>query len=129
MDRTAAAAYIRAMNLSTRLFTYFKGLAVGSDATGNRYFQEKVGRPGVRRRRWVRYAPGLDASSVPPEWYGWLHYTVDTPTPTMAKRPWQKPHTPNLTGTPAGYPPPAHDSAGGQRAATSGDYEAWTPDS
>ncbi len=115
------------MNISTRLFTYFHGLSVGSDATGNRYFEEKRGRPGMRRRRWVGYAAGLDATSVPPEWHGWLHYTVDAPLATTGRRPWQKPHLPNLTGTAAGYRPPGHDYEGGKRAVATGDYEAWTP--
>ena len=43
-----------------------------------------------------------EASTVPPSWHGWLHHTVDIP-PTQENykpRPWQKPHRPNMTGTP-----------------------------
>ena len=75
------------------------------------------------------YAGEAEASSVPPEWHAWLHYTTDTPIPQTARRPWQKPHEPNLTGTPLGYRPPGSDYLGGKRAPATGDYEAWTPGS
>ena len=44
---------------------------------------------------------------MPPSWHGWLHHTVDL-TPTQDKiKPyfWEKPHRPNLTGTPAAHRP------------------------
>ena len=43
------------------------------------------------------------------------------------RRPWQKEHQPNPTGTPAAYLPPGHTLKGGRRAAATGDYEPWTP--
>jgi NADH:ubiquinone oxidoreductase subunit len=42
---------------------------------------------------------------------------------------WMKPHLPNLTGTPLAYRPSGHTLAGGRRAAATGDYQAWSPDS
>jgi NADH:ubiquinone oxidoreductase subunit len=118
------------MTIGTRLFTYFRGRAVGSDAAGNRYFEEKTHADGQQRqRRWVLFAGPEDASAVPPEWHAWLHYTTPAPIPETARRPWQKPHEPNLTGTALGYRPPGHDYQGGQRAAATGDYEAWSPGS
>jgi len=116
------------MNISTWLFTKLKGREVGTDASGNRYYEEKRrsgGRPRIRR--WVIYAGTPEASKVPPEWHPWLHYTVDTPLPDTARKPWWKPHQENATGTPAGYRPPGHDYQGGHRAHASSDYEAWTP--
>ena len=115
------------MNIGTRLFTMLKGRSVGTDATGNIYYEERRARPGLRGRRWVMYAGAPEASDVPPEWHAWLHYTTDAPLAEAARRPWQKPYVPNLTGTAAGYRPPGHDYQGGQRAAATGDYEAWTP--
>jgi NADH:ubiquinone oxidoreductase subunit len=79
-------------------------------------------------RRWVAYAGAPEASRVPPEWHAWLHYTTDAPLAERARRPWEKPHLPNATGTPAGYRPPGHDYRGGARQRATGDYEAWTPD-
>ena len=117
------------MDLGTRLFTLLKGRRVGTDATGNIYYQERRQRPGHRLRRWVMYAGAPEASLVPPEWHAWLHYTTDQPLAERNRRPWEKPHLPNPTGTPASYRPPGHDYRGGERARATGDYEAWTPGS
>ena len=116
--------------LGTRLFTWWRGREVGRDASGNRYFQERSRRPGdLRPRRWVIYAGGREeASLVPAEWHSWLHYTTDEPL-TGPRYPWQKPHQPNLTGTPLAYRPKGHDYRGGRRQRTTGDYDAWSPES
>lgn len=127
MDRGARIAYILAMNIGTRLYTWLNGREVGRDATGNIYYEERRARPGTRQRRWVGYAGAPEASTVPPEWHPWLHYTVDAPL-TGPARAWQKPHRANPTGTAAGYRPAGHDYEGGRRAAATGDYEAWSPD-
>ncbi len=129
MDHLAALSYIRGMDISTRLFTWFNGSQIGTDPAGNRYFIERKPRPVGRARRWVIYNGVADASKVPPEWHMWLHYTVDAPLPEAGRKPWQKPHLPNATGTEASYRPPGHDYRGGARAPATGDYEAWTPGS
>jgi NADH:ubiquinone oxidoreductase subunit len=116
------------MDIGTRLFTMLRGQAVGTDATGNRYFQERRPRAGVRQRRWVLFNGPKDASVVPAEWHAWLHHTVDAPLAASARRVWQKPHLPNLTGTALAYRPPGHDYKGGHRAPATGDYEAWSPE-
>ncbi len=103
---------------------------VGADSLGNRYYAARA-RKGYRHdRRFVMYKGRPEASSVPPEWHGWLHHQTDK-VPDMAgasyRRPWQKPAQPNLTGTTAAYRPPGHLSRGGARDPATGDYEAWTP--
>jgi NADH:ubiquinone oxidoreductase subunit len=40
---------------------------------------------------------------------------------------WEKPHIPNLTGTPAAYRPPGSTLASGRRPKATGDYQPWTP--
>ncbi len=115
------------MNLGTRLFTMLKGRRIGIDANGSTYFEERWPRRGRRTRRWVAYVGRAEASKVPPEWHVWLHYITDAPLPPSARRPWQKPHLPNATGTPESYRPPGHDYEGGRRARATGDYEVWTP--
>jgi len=125
------------MAIGTRLFTWWKGEHVGDDQFGNRYYREKPGRQlragggrDSRERRWVLYKGEAEASKVPSEWHGWLHYTVNE-IPTAGDRPryaWQKPHLPNLTGTPLAYRPPGSLSQGGHRAPTTGDYEPWRPE-
>ena len=121
--------------IGTRLFNWWKGELVGTDSFGNRYFREKGGerekiKSGGRRsnrRRWVMYAGEAEASRVPPEWHAWLHHTTDAPLDAGRRRSWQKPHLPNLTGTPAAYRPRGHDFKGGKRAKGTGDYQAWRP--
>jgi NADH:ubiquinone oxidoreductase subunit len=118
------------MTLGTRLYTWLKGELVGRDSFGNRYYRGKGARRGRRERRWVIYEGEVEASRVPPEWHLWLHHTSDIP-PTEANRhrwPWQKPHQPNLTGTPAAYRPPGHALAGGRPPPGTDDYEPWRPD-
>lgn len=109
----------------TRLYTSRKGVKVGEDKEGNIYYREKDG-----KRRWVIYKNGpIEASRVPAEWHGWLHYTVDTPPSEqpLPTKSWEKDHVPNMTGTAGAYVPPGSQRAGGQRAASSSDYEAWKP--
>lgn len=110
------------------LLTLRRGGFVGKDSLGNRYFEQRAPRKGARPRRWVVYAGPADASVIGPEWHAWLHHLTDTALPDTGRLPWQKPHQPNLTGTPEGYRPPGHDYEGGRRAEASGDYQSWTPD-
>lgn len=117
------------MNIGTKIFTWLRGIPVGTDADGNRYFTEKRPRAHGRTRRWVIYNGPSEATAVPPEWHSWLHYTTDQPLPETGRKPWQKPHQANATGTAASYRPAGHDYRGGARVAASGDYEAWTPGS
>lgn len=114
------------MTIGTRLFTWLRGRVVGTDTDGNVYYTEKP-RPGLRARRWVMYKGAVEASAVPAEWNSWLHYMTDEPLPTTGRRPWQKVHLPNATGTAVSYRPAGHDYQGGQRARTHSDYEPWTP--
>jgi len=107
-----------------------RGVFVGKDEQGNRYYEEK--RPSLegRKRRYVVYDGLAEASRVPPDWHGWLHYTIDEP-PTVAplkRQRWEKPHVPNLTGTVHAYRPQGSLARGGVRQTSSSDYEAWSPD-
>lgn len=111
----------------TWLFTRRNGSKVGTDAAGNVYFESKKPIQG-RTRRWVMYHGSNDASRIEPEWYGWLHHMTDVvPSELPPARPWQKEPVPNLTGTPAAFRPAGALERGGNRAAATGDYEAWSP--
>ncbi len=108
-----------------------RGEKIGTDEFGNTYYQSRdnVSYDG-RKRRWVIYNGYADASKVPPDWHGWLHYTFDEP-PTeepLARRAWEKDHLPNLTGTPMAWRPQGSLAAEGQRPTATGDYEAWRPE-
>ena len=109
--------------IGTQLFTWRKGVLVGEDAMGNRFYRSKDG-----KRRWVIYNGEIEASKITPDWHGWLHFTFDEhPAGTpLAHKPWEKPHVENLSGTDGAYVP-----AGSMRAAKPArrdDYEAWQPE-
>ena len=115
------------------LFTIGKrGRFVGKDDFGNRYYEDRTAKnsydPG-RKRRWVIYDGYADASKIPPDWHGWMHYTYDDPpsvTP-LPRKPWEKSHLPNFSGTPFARFPSGSLNAEAERQKTTGDYEAWKP--
>ncbi len=115
----------------TAVFTLFsRGSRVGTDPMGNKYY-EAAPRKGYKlTRRWVIYKGAPEATKVPPEWHGWLHHQTDIVPKADGlsfRRPWQKPHQPNMTGTTGAYRPPGHILEGGVRDKATGDYEAWSP--
>lgn len=116
----------------TQLWTSRFGELVGTDEQGNRYYRTKGGKidPALHfERRWVVYNGLAEASRIPSGWHGWIHHTTDTPptAETYKTREWQKPHQPNLTGTPLAYRPSGSTLASGRRPKATGDYQAWTP--
>lgn len=102
---------------------------VGEDQFGNCYYETKRAKRGNRKGRYVVYNGITEASKIPAEWHGWLHYTqASTPDAlTAPKHEWQKDHVPNLTGTHYAHRPAGHMLSGGKRAAATGDYEPWQP--
>lgn len=116
------------MTIGTWLFTKLRGEQVGSDAEGNRYFQDKKVFAGRRRKRWVMYNGEAEASRVPPDWHGWLHHTTDTLPPPggLPRKPWQKDHERNHSGTDFAYHPPGSSLASGADKPKP-PYEAWRP--
>ena len=109
----------------TLLHTWMSGTSVGSDAFGNRYYQNKDG-----SRRWVIYNGTVEASRVPPDWHGWMHHTfAEPPTTAPLKAPhFEAPHQPNLTGTSAAWRPEGSLRNSGKRPPATGDYQAWKPE-
>lgn len=108
------------------------GVQVGEDEFGNRYFESKSVKESYdgRKRRWVVYNGYADASKVPPDWHGWLHYTFDelpSQTPLPRKK-FETEYVPNMSGTPFAYVPPGSLRAEGVRPSATGDYQAWKPE-
>jgi NADH:ubiquinone oxidoreductase subunit len=114
-----------------KLLTFFSGAKyIGEDQFGNKYYSASPRKGYKRNRRWVIYKGQPEASKVPPEWHGWLHYQTDVVPSENEKsfrRPWQQPHQPNQTGTDQAYRPPGHILSGGKRDKATGDYKPWTP--
>ncbi len=118
-----ALTWWNSQTLNTQFWTWRNGNKVGEDSEGNVFYQSKDG-----RRRWVIYSGEAEASRVSPEWHGWLHHTWNEP-PTevpLIHKDWEKPHVPNLTGTPSAY----HPEGSLYRAVPEGrrDYDAWQPE-
>jgi len=115
--------------LGTRIATWRHGHEVGRDGDGNIYYRSgKAG--GVNERRWVMYNGAPEATRIPPEWHLWMHKTVALPPSEapLSVRVWERPWSPNATGTMAAYLPSGALETGGTRAAATGDYQAWSPD-
>ena len=107
----------------TQLWTWRFGELVGEDEQGNRYYRtagRKIDPTLGFERRWVVYNGYAEATRVPPSWHGWMHHTVDVaPTEeSYTPREWEKPHVPNMTGTPEAYRPSGLDT--GQRPPAQG---------
>lgn len=109
--------------LNTQVWTAIHGEKVGEDEQGNIYYQKDGG-----RRRWVIYNGESEASRISPEWHGWLHYTFDDiPSRVpLARKPWEKPHQANLTGTQGAYHPAG--SLVRAEPVVRRDYDAWRPE-
>jgi NADH:ubiquinone oxidoreductase subunit len=125
-------AWWRGNTWGTRLWAATKGRLVGEDQFGNQYYLGKSnsGPHGVPRRM-VIYAGGYaDPTSIPPGWYGWMHYRTDVlPTDEGYKpRDWEKAHEKNLTGTALAYRPDGSLLNKGERPRVTGDYDAWSPE-
>lgn len=115
--------------VGTQLFTRRHGEEVGRDEQGNIYYRSRGGR-GRDERRWVIYNGVPEASRVPPDWHLWLHKTIVAPPSEqpLTTRVWEKPWSPNPTGTSQAYMPSGALERGGQRAKAVGDYRAWSPE-
>ncbi|MGZ3298737.1 MAG: NADH:ubiquinone oxidoreductase subunit NDUFA12 [Asticcacaulis sp.] len=117
--------------VGTLLTVGARGRHVGTDQFGNRYFEDRTTKHSYdgRKRRWVLYKGYAEASKIPPEWHGWMHYIYDdTPLENPpAVKAWEKPHIPNMSGTPYAWVPPGSLRGEAERSPTTGDYEAWEP--
>lgn len=110
------------MNIAIFCRTWWCGRLVGEDTQGNKYYEDKKRMRYGKARRWVIYKGRAEASKIPPEWHGWLHF-ITSGTPGF-RHPylWEKGHLPNLTGT-----PDAHQPKGLQGISPNKDYEPWAP--
>lgn len=116
-------------SVGTMLYGLRGKVRVGEDHLGNVYYEGGRDTHGLPRR-WVIYNGANDTSRIPPPWFSWMHHQIDD-VPSRALPPpraWQKPAQPNMTGTALAYRPQGALEKGGNRAAATGDYEAWTPE-
>ncbi len=107
-------------HFATWAYTKLFGEKVGDDQFGNSYYRKG-------KKRWVIYKGMAEASKVPPDWHGWLHYSTNEIPANSGKKiyQWEQPHEMNLTGTKHAYMPPGHGLKGGKRKKATGDYTSW----
>lgn len=110
------------MSISIYFRTLFFGRLVGQDAQGNKYYEDRRKTRYGKPRRWVIYKKFAEASKIPPQWHGWLRYTMDQALDKSQQNFWEKDHLPNLTGTPY-----AHKPKGLKGLIVRKVYEPWTP--
>jgi len=104
------------MGFINHFFIKINSKKVGADEFGNQYFEKKNG------KRFVIYNGIAEATKIPFEWHGWMHYsTQEIPTKIEANKfSWQKIHLPNLTGTKNSYSPKTHNEK-----KPKSHYESW----
>jgi NADH:ubiquinone oxidoreductase subunit len=107
-----------------------RGRVVGEDEQGNTYYEERKPSLDGRPRRWVVYNGYAEPSRIPPDWFGWMHYTLDEPPTVRAlpRKAWEKPHVPNLSGTPFAWHRRGSLASPLPRTPTVSDYQPWRPD-
>jgi NADH:ubiquinone oxidoreductase subunit len=107
------------MNFINNFFIKISCQKIGDDEFGNQYFQHKK-----NQKRFIIYNGIAEASKIPSQWHGWMHYNSDiVPNQVNAhKFAWQKIHLPNLTGTKNAYSPKNSTTK-----KTNSTYEAWQP--
>ncbi len=87
--------------LGTLLFTWKKGIFVGEDSFGNKFYKTKND-----KKRWVIYESDSEASKLDPDWHSWIRFTaLKNPTNKISKYKWEKPYIENLTGLSSVYRP------------------------
>ena len=87
--------------------------------------------PHGMERRMVIYAGGYaEPTTIPPGWYGWMHYrTNEVPQDgDYTPREWEKAHVQNYIGSALAYRPDGSLLNKGERPRVTGDYDAWSPD-
>ena len=91
----------------TRVNTFIFGKLVGTDHLGNKYYTDRNG------RRWVIYKNEIEATTIPQEWYSWIHFTKNQieNINKLDKYHWQKEHQSNKTGTDRAYNPEKNKNA------------------
>ncbi|WP_232296907.1 NADH-ubiquinone oxidoreductase subunit NDUFA12 family protein [Candidatus Orientia mediorientalis] len=103
---------------------------VGIDQYGNKYylFLKKTGFL-KHKKRIVIFNGVEDPSSIPCEWYQWLHYMSNhIPSQSSFKKyDWQVNRIPNMTGTEFAYSPLIKNGNNFLRQNVSSDYQSWQP--
>jgi NADH:ubiquinone oxidoreductase subunit len=113
------------MDIGTFLRIWWCAELVGEDEFGNKYYEDKKPSQSGIKKRWVVYKGLAEASKIPADWHGWMHYKNSEPPEVKKKHYWERQHQPNLTGTAARYLPKG--SIGKRTLAEELSYQPWVP--
>ena len=85
MEGVKRYGFQRTMNQAYTMGQIKFGECVGEDVNGNRYYENPDYQHG--QHRWIEYKDihNPDASSIPPEWRGWMCHMQDAPGASTAK--------------------------------------------
>jgi len=118
------------INFGLYIYTLFNGIFVGKDEKGNRYYKTHLSHGTKKEKRWVLYRGNKnDPTNINPSCTAWLHHTIDDiPNDKIKKKfKWQKPLSPNLTGTKNAYKPTGHLLNKRKPFLKKKHYESWDP--
>jgi NADH:ubiquinone oxidoreductase subunit len=90
---------------------FYKRKLVGKDELGNEYYQNG-------NKRFIKYKGMTDPTTIPTNWYLWLHYSIDRVLKNENK--WEEPRIKNNTGSMLSYNPRIQS-----KYIT---YKPWNPD-
>ena len=79
MEGIKRYGFQRTFNQAYTMGTIKFGECIGEDVNGNRYYENKDYLHG--QHRWIEFKDihNPDASSIPPEWHGWMCHMQDAP--------------------------------------------------
>ncbi|KAI9225242.1 MAG: NADH ubiquinone oxidoreductase subunit NDUFA12-domain-containing protein [Piptocephalis tieghemiana] len=106
VGKVLKAGPVRAVQQQFNLDFVKTGQHVGTDALGNKYYEDLTEHYG--RDRWVEPPKWgyFDPSNIPAEWHGWIHkmddHIVKNPEDQLRSK-WMEVHRENPTGTPKAY--------------------------
>ena len=76
------------MSIAIFFRTFWHGRLVGKDTQGNKYYEDKRKMRYGKPRRWLIYKGFAEASKIPSQWHGWLHFTTAELPQTDLHYPW-----------------------------------------
>ena len=102
--------------IGTKICSLLFGKKVGTDEFGNTYFISKL--PAlkpyggkIRQKRWVIYRDSPEPTKISPNWFLWMHYTIDDIDANASENKTNSviryQFLPNETGTEFAYSPSA----------------------
>ena len=90
-------------SIGTLLYSFFFGIKVGEDKSGNRFFRHKKN----KKKRWVLYNKIVEPTNLEVKWQVWLTDINNhvEPVQIVKEFKWQKKIEANKTGTALSYHP------------------------